>query len=63
MAVYFPAHQPTQLVGLPPLKDETYTRLAESMKAIYAEHEAARQEANHAAQQAAFLCPKEATCD
>jgi len=58
MAVYFPAHQPTQLVGLPPLKDETYARLGEAMKAIYAEYEAARQEADQRRQQGGIFVPK-----
>ena len=40
MAVYVPSGQPTQLVGLPALSDETYRRLGEDMKVIYQRYQA-----------------------
>jgi hypothetical protein len=35
MRGYIPSGQPTQLVGLPPLSEETYRRLGEAMRELY----------------------------
>lgn len=43
MAVIVPSGQPTQLVGLPPLSDETYARLDIAMRELYQKYREAAQ--------------------